>query len=122
MDARYKRIEANCKIIWGDRDYDFEVEGGGQCFADDDVGFQIYVRKDHGTEWGPNLTMTPLYKKEETCWSELDRVLKLHAEEVLMTRSSVYKDLLQQWVIKDGKPVYSSRTLTCKGNKEQSIR
>jgi hypothetical protein len=41
---------------------------------------------------------------------------------VLRTRSSVYKDLLQQWVIKDGKPVYVSGTPTCKGNKEQSIR
>jgi hypothetical protein len=87
MAARYERIEANCKIIWGDKDYDFEVEGGDM-FSQSDPGFQIFVREDRGTSWGHFLTATPLYRNQETCWSELDRVLKLDAEEVLKKRGS----------------------------------
>jgi hypothetical protein len=80
MATRYSRIEANCKTIWGDKDYDFEVEGGCM-FAADDTGYQIFVREDRGTSWGPNLTMTFLCKGEETAWNELDRMLQLAADE-----------------------------------------
>ena len=46
MAARYERMVANCKIIWGFELYDFEAEGGS-----------IFVREDRDTEYGPHLTV-----------------------------------------------------------------
>jgi hypothetical protein len=80
MTARFERVQTNCKIIWGDKDYVFEMEG------DHDNNFQVLVREDCGTYFRDPLTCTPLYVGQETAWKELDRVLSLGAENILMKR------------------------------------
>jgi hypothetical protein len=52
--AQGKRIQANCKIIWGDSDYEFDVE------TDDWINYWGFVKKDFGFFFGPPLTMTAL--------------------------------------------------------------
>lgn len=47
--ARGQRIEAYCEIIWGQGDYDLELETDE---TDDYVTCMIVVRKDLGTEYG----------------------------------------------------------------------
>jgi hypothetical protein len=76
--TRGKRIEANCKIIWGaECAYDLELE------TDDWVNYACIVRQDFGLSFGPPLTMTGLCPSEEAAWNELDRMLKLWAEQVM---------------------------------------
>ncbi|KAH6988416.1 hypothetical protein EDB80DRAFT_730073 [Ilyonectria destructans] len=67
--ARYQRIQANCAIIWGQGDYDIEIE------TDDRVDYQAFVRKDFGNEFGPPLAVTWLCKSSDHAWRELDRML-----------------------------------------------
>lgn len=75
--ARGQRIEANCKIIWGDdSEYDFDVE------TDDNVDYACHVKKDFGDSFGPPLTMTSLCSSSEGAWAELDRMLALWATQV----------------------------------------
>ena len=74
---RGQRVEANCKIIWGDdSDYDLEIE------TDDHSEYAWLVRKDFGTSFGPPLTMTNYYPSVEAAWTELDRMLSLLAKQV----------------------------------------
>ena len=76
-DAQGKRIEANCKIIWGnDCEYDLDIE------TDDYVNYTCHVRKDFGDSLGPPLTMTSLCPSSEAAWAELDRMLELWATQV----------------------------------------
>ncbi|KAH9205558.1 hypothetical protein DL95DRAFT_87728 [Leptodontidium sp. 2 PMI_412] len=49
-----ERIQANCKIIWGDGDYDLDLE------TDDWVEYACVVKRDLRTSFGPPLTMTRL--------------------------------------------------------------
>jgi hypothetical protein len=85
--SRYWRIVPNCKIIWGDKDYDFKVEGGKFMFEPiDGKRYQVFVGEDCGDHWGPNLTVTPLYVEEETAWRELNIMLSGSAENVLRKR------------------------------------
>ncbi|KAH7401418.1 hypothetical protein BKA66DRAFT_565058 [Pyrenochaeta sp. MPI-SDFR-AT-0127] len=77
MTSLIDRIKANCKIIWGaDMDFDIEIE------TDDHYYFQTFVREDRGLEFGPILTMSPLYHGSETAWRELDIMLSGSAENV----------------------------------------
>jgi hypothetical protein len=72
-----QRIQANCKIIWGDdSEYDLDAE------SDDYINYTCFVRKDYGTSFGPPLTMTGLCYTREGAWAELDRRLKLWARQV----------------------------------------
>lgn len=72
-----QRIEANCKIIRGDNcDYDLDLE------TDDWVNYVCVVKKDFGLSFGPLLTMTGLCPSENAAWAELDRMLRLWAQQV----------------------------------------
>jgi hypothetical protein len=51
-EAQGKRIQANCKIIWGDAHYEIEIE------TDDWTSYLGYVKKDLGFSFGPLLAMT----------------------------------------------------------------
>jgi len=73
---RGQRIEANCKIIWGDGDYDLDIE------TDDWVNWQCSVKRDYGDEFGPPLTMTGLCNSQDRAWSELNRMLDVWARQV----------------------------------------
>ena len=74
---RGQRIEANCKIIWGNTcEYDLDIE------TDDFVNYACVVKKDFGISFGPPLTMTSLCPSEESAWAELDRMLRLWAIQV----------------------------------------
>jgi hypothetical protein len=71
-----QRIQTNCKIIWGDADYDLDLE------TDDWVAFVCVVKKDLGSHFGPPLTMTGLCNSKEQAWKELDRMLDVWARQV----------------------------------------
>jgi len=62
-------IEANCKIIWGDGDYDLDIE------TDDWVNWQCNVKRDYGDAFGPPLTMNGLCNSQDRAWSELNECL-----------------------------------------------
>jgi hypothetical protein len=75
--AQGQRIEANCKIIWGnDCEYDLDIE------TDDYVNYTCHVKKDFGDSFGLPLTMTSLCHSSEAAWAELDRMLELWAKQV----------------------------------------
>ncbi|KAK1917150.1 hypothetical protein P3342_011995 [Pyrenophora teres f. teres] len=75
-----QRITANCEIIWGKREYDFDVE------TDEDYYYQILVREDCGTYWGETFTYTPMYVGLKSAWRESDIMLQGSAENVLRER------------------------------------
>jgi len=83
--ARGQRIQANCKIIWGNYEYDLEIE------TDDYVDYMCHVKKDFGDSFGSPLTMTSLCPSEEAAWVELDRMLELWAKQV-KRRTPMTKD------------------------------
>lgn len=68
-----RRIEDYCKIIWGNGDYDLDIE------TDDWVDYCCHVKKDFGTSFGPPLTMTGLCRSENGAWNELERMLGIWA-------------------------------------------
>ena len=75
--AQVQRIEANCKIIWGnDCVYDLSIE------TDDYVNYICYVKRFFGDSFGPPLTMTSLCRSREAAWAELDRMLELWAKQI----------------------------------------
>jgi hypothetical protein len=69
-----QRIQANCKIIWGDGDYDLDIE------TDDWEIWQCIVKRDFGDAFEP-LTMTGLCNSQEQAWNELDRMLDVWARQ-----------------------------------------
>jgi hypothetical protein len=75
-DDRGQRIEANCKIIWGnDSEYDLEM--------DIDYFHVHYVCLSFGEIL---LTMTNECNSSEAAWTELDRTLELWANQVKAER------------------------------------
>jgi hypothetical protein len=74
--AQGKRIQANCEIIWGKCDYEFDVE------ADDCETYFGSVKKDFGDMYGPLLTMTGMCNSREQAWRELDRMLGAWAAQI----------------------------------------
>ena len=62
---RGQRIQASCKIIWGDHYYDLDLE------TDDYEYYSVVVKKDFGDSFGPPLTMTPFCHGQEAAWTEL---------------------------------------------------
>lgn len=66
---RSKRIEANCKNIWGDGDYDIDVE------TDDWTTYYGYIKRDFGLSYGPLLLMTAGCRSPDHVFAELDRML-----------------------------------------------
>lgn len=74
--AQGQRIQTNCKIIWGDADYDLDVE------TDDYSTYTCTVKMDFGSHYGPPLTMTGGCNSEEHAWRELDRMLGVWAKQV----------------------------------------
>ena len=77
VSDQVKRIEANCKIIWGNEcEYDLDIE------TDDYVNYTCHVKRDFGTSFGPPLTITSVCRSSEAAWAELDRMLKLWAKQV----------------------------------------
>ena len=70
-----QRIQANCKVIWGDGDYDFDIE------TNDWVNWQCIVKINFGDAYEPLLTMTQLYNSKERAYSELDKMLDVWARQ-----------------------------------------
>jgi len=64
-----EHFQANCKLIYGDYDYDLEFE------TDDYVHYNCVVRKDFGLHFGPLLIMTHYYPSIEAASAELNRML-----------------------------------------------
>ena len=75
------KLRTNCKIIWGDAEYDLDIE------TDDWVTYMCHVKKDFGTYYGPPLTMTGLCNSKEQAWGELERMLDVWATQVQSGRS-----------------------------------
>jgi hypothetical protein len=71
-----KRIQDLCQILWGNYDYELDIE------TDDWEVYQCIVRKDFGSSFGPPLTMTGLCNSEDEAWNELERMLGLWATQV----------------------------------------
>merc|ERR1712098_197834 len=74
LHGRRERIQINCKIIWGDGNYDLDLE------TDDWVAYGV-VKRDYGTSFGSPLTMTGLYNSSGH-WGELERMLDLWARQI----------------------------------------
>jgi hypothetical protein len=74
--AQGQIIQANCKIIRDDADYDLDVE------TDDWVTYLCIVKKDFGSHFGPPLTMTGICNSEEQAWRELEKMLDVWARQV----------------------------------------
>lgn len=83
-DAWYQRMQANCKIIWGNdcEYYDLDEE------THDDIHYACLVKKDFGTSLGPPLTMTTFCNSSEAAWTELEEMLELWANQVQLTRGT----------------------------------
>jgi len=64
-----KRIQDYCRIIWGDGDYDLNIE------TDDHVSWVYYVQRDFGTSFGSPLTATNPRASPEAAGVELERML-----------------------------------------------
>jgi hypothetical protein len=71
----FQRILASCETIWGKADYDLDLE------TDDWITYWAVVKKDLGTSFGPPLTMTGACDSEDHAWRELDRMLRIWAEQ-----------------------------------------
>ncbi|KAI1282510.1 hypothetical protein F5Y07DRAFT_241938 [Xylaria sp. FL0933] len=69
-----ERVQANCRAIWGNGNYDLECEG------DHGNEFQCFVRQDYGLEFGSPLIMTMVMATTEQAWEELERMLSYMAE------------------------------------------
>lgn len=74
--VRGQRIQTNCEIIWGNADYDLDIE------TDDWETYACVVKKDFGSHFGPPLTMTGICNSEEQAWRELDRMLDVWARQI----------------------------------------
>jgi len=74
--AEIQRVQDNCKTIWGNDDYDFDLE------TDDWVNYAYVVKKEFGLSFGPPLTMTSLCPSADAAFAELDRMLELWAKQV----------------------------------------
>ena len=66
-----RRMEANCRIIWGSGDYYFDEE------TDDHESYQCVVTGDDGEL----LTMTMLARTRERAWDDLDKKLDTWARQ-----------------------------------------
>ena len=65
-----ERIESYCRIIWGEGNYDIDVE----C---DDASYPKYIgviKRDFGLVLGPPLTVTQVCDSSEQACRELDRM------------------------------------------------
>lgn len=71
-----QRIQASCVTIWGNGDYDIDIE------TDDCILYYAVVKKDFGDSFGPPLTITGICNSENHVWRELDRMLGLWARVV----------------------------------------
>ena len=72
-----QRIEANCKIIWGNGyEFDLDIE------TEDYVTYICVVKIDFGESFGPPLMLTSGCPSSEAAWAELDRMLDLWAKQV----------------------------------------
>ncbi|KAI0141808.1 hypothetical protein GGR57DRAFT_486450 [Xylariaceae sp. FL1272] len=77
MASQSQRIKAYCGIIWGKGDYDLSIE------TEHYEIFSTFVQRDYGDSLGPPLTMTMPCRSEEAAWSELERMLRLRAFQVI---------------------------------------
>ncbi|KAF2750097.1 hypothetical protein M011DRAFT_474577 [Sporormia fimetaria CBS 119925] len=83
---RWDRWEANCKIIWGDGYYDFDLEYDAPLNDNDNDCYQYFVKKDLGTSYGPILLATFIWDTEEEAADELDKVLEEMAKHAKQER------------------------------------
>ncbi|KAI1383505.1 uncharacterized protein F4822DRAFT_420849 [Hypoxylon trugodes] len=89
--SRSRRIEANCKKIWGSDDaYDIDVEGD-----EFPPAYNGCVRKDFGTSFGIPLTMTGTCRSAEAAYAELDRMLGLWAKQVESGKAMTKEEKLE---------------------------
>lgn len=73
-----QRILTNCKKIWGaDKEFNIDLDCDGP-WGD----CQAFVREDGGLTLGPMLTMTNVCHGSKRAWNELDRMLRLWAQQV----------------------------------------
>lgn len=82
-EARGERIIANCKIIWGDCDYDLGLE------TDDYDYYLAFVRKDYGFKFGDILCMVAATGGPDNVCAQLDQKLSEVARRVLESRRRV---------------------------------
>jgi hypothetical protein len=66
---RGQRIQASCQIIWGDGDYDIDIDNEW-CTT-----YWASVKKDFGLSFGPPLIMTGICDSQDHAMRELDRML-----------------------------------------------
>lgn len=83
-----QRIQSLCQLIWGDGDYDLDLE------TDDRITYYVVVKKDYGTSFGPLLMMTGICHSEDHAWGELDRMLNTWAKQKLSGRPMTDDELL----------------------------
>ena len=69
--TQYQRIEGYCKKIWGPFDFDIDTE------TDDHEYYMCVVKRDHGSSFGPPLTLTTVCRGQNAAWHELERMLYL---------------------------------------------
>ena len=70
-----RRIEEYCKVIWGEYEYDLDLETDGDHYS-------YVVRKDYGTSLGHPLTITGVCNSSGQAGKELERMLKAWADQV----------------------------------------
>ncbi|KAF4765437.1 hypothetical protein HAV15_003257 [Penicillium sp. str.  len=56
-----QRIQTSCATIWGNGDYDIDIE------TDDWVSYYAVVKKDFGDSFGPPLTITGICNSGKPC-------------------------------------------------------
>jgi hypothetical protein len=70
-----QRIQSNCRVLWGDEDYELDIE------TNDWMTYHCHVRKDFGSHFGPPLIMTGECNSSEKAGRELDRMLAAMAQQ-----------------------------------------
>jgi hypothetical protein len=100
MAAQGKRIHAFCKLIWGEADYDIDLENE-RCES-----YWCIVKKDFGDSYGPPLIMTTsVCHTENAAFNELERMLRIKADKV-----------------KSGKPITKDDKLEIHGGRNGEFR
>ncbi|KAE8384971.1 hypothetical protein BDV23DRAFT_188700 [Aspergillus alliaceus] len=74
--TQFQRILASCEIFWGKGDYDLDIETDGW------MTYCVVVKKDLGISFEPPLIMTGACGSEDHPWGELDRMLRIWAEQI----------------------------------------
>jgi hypothetical protein len=97
-DNQGERIQNNCRAIWGDGNYELDIE------TDNWMDWYCYVRKDYGLSFGDLLWMAGPCNSPEETWGELDRGLAARAQHVKAQQAKVQQAKAQQAEVRPAKP------------------